>query len=82
MSSSSSYKINFVGIVLPGHKLAVKFRHTGMLTGNIIVSVEPSNSRGEKVLQGTTGVAQPTTVYVFKGQGSQEPGMGMLFGKA
>lgn len=77
MSSSCSYNVNFVGMVLPGDELTVKLRHTGMLAGNIVVSVETSNSRGEKVLQGTAEVAQPTTVYVFTGQGSQEPGMGM-----
>ena len=45
--------------------------------GNKVVKVETVNQRGEKVLEGTAEVAQPTTVYVFTGQGSQEPGMGM-----
>ena len=85
MSSSSSYTINFVGMVLPGDDLIVKLCHTSMLTGNIAVSVEMSNSHGNKMFQGTAEVAQPTTVYIFASQCSQEPGMGMLlhalFGK-
>jgi fatty acid synthase subunit alpha, fungi type len=64
-------------MVLPGDELDVKVRHTGMRDGNLVVNIETLNARGEKVLQGTAEVAQPPTVYVFTGQGSQEPGMGM-----
>ncbi|KAF9467993.1 fatty acid synthase [Collybia nuda] len=72
-----AYNVSFVGMVLPGDELSVKIRHTGMRDGNIVVKIVTSNSRGEKVLEGTAEVLQPTTVYVFTGQGSQEPGMGM-----
>lgn len=44
---------------------------------DIDVKIETFNDRGEKVLQGSAEVAQPTTVYAFTGQGSQEPDMGM-----
>ena len=64
-------------MVLPGDELDVKIRHIGMRDGNFVVNIETVNARGEKVLQGTAEVAQPPTVYVFTGQGSQEPGMGM-----
>ena len=64
-------------MVLPGDELKVNIRHTGMRNGNLVVKVETVNQRGEKVLDGTAEVAQSTTVYVFTGQGSQEPGMGM-----
>jgi fatty acid synthase subunit beta len=64
-------------MVLPGDELTVKFRHIGMQDGNIVVNVETSNSRGEKVIQGSAEVYQLSTVYAFTGQGSQEPGMGM-----
>ncbi|KIJ51487.1 hypothetical protein M422DRAFT_203704 [Sphaerobolus stellatus SS14] len=72
-----SYDVNFVGMVLPGERLQVKLKHIGMQHGNYVVKVETFNERGEKVLDGTTEVAQPITAYVFTGQGSQEPGMGM-----
>ncbi|KAI0787467.1 fatty acid synthase [Fomes fomentarius] len=72
-----AYDVNFVGMVLPGDELQVKIKHIGMRNGNFVVNVETVNSRGEKMLAGTAEVAQPTTVYVFTGQGSQEPGMGM-----
>jgi fatty acid synthase subunit alpha len=72
-----SYDVAFVGMVLPGDELTVQIRHTAMRDGNIFAKVTTTNSRGEKVLEGTAEVAQPSTVYVFTGQGSQEPGMGM-----
>ena len=64
-------------MVLPGDHLQVKLKHVGMRDGHFVVKVETTNERGEKVLEGTTEVAQPTTAYVFTGQGSQEQGMGM-----
>jgi fatty acid synthase subunit alpha len=64
-------------MVLPGDELTVNIRHVGMRDGNLAVKVETINQRGEKVLEGSAEVIQPTTVYVFTGQGSQEPGMGM-----
>ncbi|RDB25744.1 Fatty acid synthase subunit alpha [Hypsizygus marmoreus] len=72
-----AYNVSFVGMVLPNDELSVKIRHTGMRDGNIVVKIETFNARGEKVLDGSAEVSQPTTVYVFTGQGSQEPGMGM-----
>ncbi|KAF5337910.1 hypothetical protein D9758_013124 [Tetrapyrgos nigripes] len=72
-----SYDVSFVGMVLPGDELSVKIRHIGMRDGNMVVQVETINGRGEKVLEGSAEVAQPATVYVFTGQGSQEQGMGM-----
>ncbi|KAI0749711.1 fatty acid synthase [Daedaleopsis nitida] len=72
-----AYDVAFVGMILPGDELQVKIKHVGMRNGNLVVNVETVNTRGEKVLAGTAEVAQPTTVYVFTGQGSQEPGMGM-----
>ncbi|KAH7884386.1 hypothetical protein F5I97DRAFT_1968464 [Phlebopus sp. FC_14] len=72
-----AYDVAFVGMVLPGDDLHVKIRHIGMRDGNMVVKVETLNQRDEKVLEGTAEIAQATTVYVFTGQGSQEPGMGM-----
>ncbi|KAI0067274.1 fatty acid synthase [Artomyces pyxidatus] len=71
------YNVSFVGMILPQDKLSVKLKHTCMRDGNMVVAVTTTNERGEKVLEGVAEVAQPTTVYVFTGQGSQEPGMGM-----
>jgi fatty acid synthase subunit beta len=68
-----------VGMVLPGNKLMVMVKHIGMRDRNIVVNITTSNTGGEKVLEGTAEVAQSSTVYVFAGQGSQEPGMGMDF---
>ncbi|KAJ3517947.1 hypothetical protein NLJ89_g178 [Agrocybe chaxingu] len=72
-----AYDVIFVGMVIPGDTLEVKLRHIGMRDGNLVIKIDTTNSQGEKVLQGSAEVSQPTTVYVFTGQGSQEPGMGM-----
>jgi hypothetical protein len=64
-------------MVLPGDELTVTVKHVGMRDGNIVVNITTSKAEGKKVLEGTAEVAQPATVYVFTGQGSQEPGMGM-----
>ncbi|KAG8733585.1 3-oxoacyl-[acyl-carrier-protein] synthase [Ceratobasidium sp. 423] len=60
------YGVSFVGMVLPGDELTVK-----------LTTVKTSNQRGVRVLSGTAEVAQVPSVYVFTGQGSQEPGMGI-----
>ncbi|KAG8960500.1 3-oxoacyl-[acyl-carrier-protein] synthase, partial [Tulasnella sp. 425] len=73
----ASYDVTFVGMVLPCDRLEVKLKHIGMNNGKKAILVETSIQRGEKVLVGTAEVAQAPTVYVFTGQGSQEPGMGM-----
>ena len=64
-------------MVLPGDQLTVKIRHIGMRDGNMVVKVETFNKRDEKIIDDNAEVAQPTTVYVFTGQGSQEASMGM-----
>ena len=64
-------------MVLPGDSLKVNIRHVAMRDGNLVVKIVPTNDRDEKVLEGSAEVAQPPTAYVFTGQGSQEPGMGM-----
>ena len=64
-------------MVLPGDSLKVNIRHVAMRDGNLVVKIMTTNDRDEKVLEGSAEVAQPPTAYVFTGQGSQEPGMGM-----
>ena len=73
-----AFKCSFVGMVLPGDELEVVFEHVAMVAGRKIINVTAINrSSGGKVLQGQAEVDQPTTSYVFTGQGSQEKGMGM-----
>ncbi len=72
-----SFEANFTGMVLPGDALEVRLRHVAMRGGNKVVKVETFNQNGDKVLDGQAEIAQPPTVYVFTGQGSQEQGMGM-----
>ncbi|KAJ3106179.1 3-oxoacyl-[acyl-carrier-protein] synthase [Phlyctochytrium bullatum] len=71
------YAVNFMGMVLPGDKLETKLHHVGMSNGKKLIKITTVNQRGEKVLEGSAKVEQPSTCYVFTGQGSQEQGMGM-----
>jgi hypothetical protein len=71
------YEVSFVDIVLPVEELRVGIKHIGIRQGNFVVKVETFNSRDQKVIEGTAEIAQPTTAYVFNGQGPQEPGIGM-----
>jgi fatty acid synthase subunit beta len=72
------FHASLVGMVLPDNELEVKLSHTGMVSGRKIIKVEVINRDSEeKVLIGEAEVEQPSTAYVFTGQGSQEQGMGM-----
>jgi acyl dehydratase len=72
------YNVKFVDMVLPGDQLETKLYHVGMINGRKLIKIETYKlGTGAKVLEGTAGVDQPITSYVFTGQGSQEPAMGM-----
>ncbi|KAF2191011.1 beta subunit of fatty acid synthase [Zopfia rhizophila CBS 207.26] len=72
------FHVNLVGMVLPDDIIDVKLQHVGMVSGRKIIKIEASNKETEeRVLLGEAEIEQPTTAYVFTGQGSQEQGMGM-----
>ncbi|KAI1460005.1 fatty acid synthase beta subunit [Annulohypoxylon moriforme] len=73
------YNVKFTGMVLPGDRLEVQLHHIGMVSGCMIIQIEvvKSDETREKVLVGEAIIEQPTSAYIFTGQGSQEKGMGM-----
>ncbi|KAI1205462.1 fatty acid synthase beta subunit [Annulohypoxylon truncatum] len=73
------YQVKFTGMVLPGDRLEVQLHHIGMVSGCMIIQIEvvKSDETREKVLVGEAIIEQPTSAYIFTGQGSQEKGMGM-----
>ena len=73
-----SWKVSFVGMVLPNDKIHVTLNHTAMIDGRKLIKVEARKAEtNELVLTGDCEVDQPVTAYVFTGQGSQRKGMGM-----
>jgi len=78
-----SYDAPFVGMVLLGDKFKVDICRAVMKDGKGVVPISTTNQRGENVIESSAEVRQPGTVYVFTGQGSREPGMGMdLYGSS
>lgn len=73
-----AFQCSFVGMVLPNDDLETKLEHIGMINGRKIIKVEVvKKETREPVLIGEAEVEQPTSSYIFTGQGSQEQGMGM-----
>ena len=72
-----AFKCDFVGMVLPNDTLQTTMEHVGMINGRKIIKVETRNVETELQFDWEAEIEQPTTTYVFTGQGSQEQGMGM-----
>ena len=72
------FDASFVSIVRPGDRVLVKIAHVAMKNGNMIFEVVAQlEESGEEVLRGEAEIVQPSTAYIFTGQGSQSVGMGM-----
>ncbi|KAI8628002.1 enoyl reductase domain of FAS1 [Xylariaceae sp. FL1651] len=72
------FDASFVSIVMPGDKVKVKLSHVAMKNGRMIFEVVARKEESEEeVLRGEAEIDQPSTAYLFTGQGSQSMGMGM-----
>ncbi|PWY87433.1 beta subunit of fatty acid synthase [Aspergillus heteromorphus CBS 117.55] len=73
-----SYQCNFVGMVLPGDDVELVLQHLGMVNGRKLVHAEARRAgTGDKLIVAEAEIEQPSTAFLFTGQGSQEKGMGM-----
>ncbi|KAJ1729955.1 fatty acid synthase alpha subunit Lsd1, partial [Coemansia biformis] len=72
-----AYEVAFIDMVLPRDRLSTELFHVGMKRGRMLVKGRTSKEGGGPVMDVTAEVDQPKTAYVFTGQGSQEPGIGM-----
>ncbi|KAI9826698.1 MAG: beta subunit of fatty acid synthetase [Phylliscum demangeonii] len=76
--SMRRFDASFVGMVLPQDQIEIELQHIGMIAGRKIIRVEATSQRsGEKVLTAEAEIEPPVTTYLFTGQGSQLPKMGM-----
>lgn len=74
----TSYQAHFVDMVKPQEQLVTTARHVGMKDGRRVIEVKVEAGLGRLVvLKATAEVEQTNTAYVFTGQGSAEPRMGM-----
>ncbi|QQK39827.1 Fatty acid synthase subunit beta, putative [Penicillium digitatum] len=74
-----SWSCTFDDKVCPGDKLSIELKHVGMSGGKMLIAAQVQNVlTGVKVLSGQASIVQPTTAYIFTGQGSQQLGMGMI----
>jgi fatty acid synthase subunit beta len=72
------YTVSFIDMVLPGEEVELRYRHVAMLQGRLILQIQAFKAAtGDKVLEGEAELEQVPTAYIFTGQGSQAPGMGM-----
>ncbi|GAM37488.1 fatty-acid synthase complex protein [Talaromyces pinophilus] len=72
------YTVSFIDMVLPGEEVELKYSHIAMLLGRLVLRIQAFKAAtGDKVLEGEAELEQVPTAYIFTGQGSQAPGMGM-----
>ncbi|KAI0871151.1 enoyl reductase domain of FAS1 [Hypoxylon argillaceum] len=72
------FKSSFVGMVRQGEQISVGVTHVAMRKGQMLIEVSARLVHsGEEVLRGSAEVDQPSTAYLFTGQGTSSKGMGM-----
>ncbi|THC98395.1 hypothetical protein EYZ11_002114 [Aspergillus tanneri] len=81
-SQMKSWSCAFEGKVSPGDRLSIRMDHVAMSQGKMVVDIHVENAAlGLTVLSAQAILEQPLIAYVFTGQGSQQPGMGMELDK-
>lgn len=72
------FTATFTDMVLPSDRLVVRLKHVGAVDGRLVFKVSAFKEDNENlVLEAEAEVEQPQSVFLFTGQGSQLPGMGM-----
>ena len=72
------YKAQFMGMILPNMKVTAQTSIVAMYNGSRVLSLELRDQYNGQLLMKATGhIEQPSTAYLFTGQGSAVVGMGM-----
>ncbi|KAJ2455098.1 fatty acid synthase alpha subunit Lsd1 [Coemansia sp. RSA 2336] len=71
------FAVEYTGMVVPRDLLYVELSHVGMERGRMAIEGQTLHSDGSPVVKFTAQVEQPSTAYVFTGQGAQYTNMGM-----
>lgn len=73
-----SYEASFVDMVHCGDELVVTAKQTGVKDGLMLINLSVNRASDRAlVMTARAELEQPTTAYLFTGQGSASPGMGM-----
>nr|AGN71614.1 fatty acid synthase beta subunit [Monascus pilosus] len=72
------FSARFTDMVLPGDRLLVVVKHVGSIQGRMLFNVSAfKQATNSMVLEAEAELEQPPTAFIFTGQGSQKPNMGM-----
>jgi fatty acid synthase subunit beta len=72
------FTVTFTDMVLPGDRLVVRLKHVGAVDGRLVFGVTAVKADTQStVLEAEAEVDQPQSVFLFTGQGSQLPRMGL-----
>ncbi|KAJ2149607.1 fatty acid synthase alpha subunit Lsd1, partial [Coemansia sp. RSA 637] len=71
------FHTEYVGMVLPRDVLHVELNHTGMRCGRMLIEGRTLKIDETPVMTFAAEIEQPSSAYVFTGQGSQHANMGM-----
>lgn len=72
-----AYRAEFLDMLHPNTSLYTQITQSGVLLGGPVITAQVCTKEGRVIMRAMAHMSPPKTAYVFTGQGSAEPGMGM-----